>query len=317
VVLLTLALAGVQPRLVRAQQPATLDVAADRTRVTVGDRIGVNLVLRLPASAQPDFSGVERQFGDLDPLAIGLPEEQPAADGMKEVRVRYEVAAFRPGPVQLPALTVPFSGPDGEGAATSAPIAITVDSVIPPGTDPTDVRGLKPQIDLPYRAGMSTRQKLLLVGSIAVAVGVLGAGAWLWWQRRRPRPVPVAAVAVASPAEAAARAELDRIAALNLLDSGDLKTFHALIATCIRRYLSDRYGFAAFAMTTSELARRMEREGVDRWPARLVAGLLGECDAVNYAQYLPARIRAENNLSIAYEIVDITHEGAHPMTAVR
>ncbi len=297
----------------RAQEPATLEVTADRTTVTVGDRITVTLVLRLPDGVQPDFSTLDQQFGDLDVLLIGLPEERPLPGGRREVRVRYQVAAFRPGDTEVPALSVPLKGASGAaGTLTSAPIPVTVQSVLPPDQDPGDIRDLKPQIDLPYRAGLSRRAIAgMALGAVAVVLALLLA--WRWWRARTaaPRPQPAPAPVAAGP-EAAARAELDRISGLGLLEAGDLRQFHALIAACVRRYLTERFGFPAFAMTTTELARSMETYGVGRWPARLVAGLLSECDAVAYAGYRPARERAETNLAMAYEIVALTSPAPAP-----
>lgn len=303
-----LALAGTlaaRPVHVRAQPATSLNVTVDRTQVTVGDRIAVSVVARLPAAAQPDLTALEDQLRDgIDVLVIGLPEERAVDGGMKEIRIRYEVAAFRPGGVVVPALTLTFPGQDGAPVAiSSAPIPIAVASVLPPGADAADVRDLKPQIDLPFSAGVSTRQ-LIAVGAFIVTVGAVAALAGWWlWRRRRPAPVVAAPVLAALTPEDVARAELDRIAGLGLLEAGGLEQFHALLAACVRRYLSDRYGFPAYAMTTSELRGRMERLGVGRWQARLTAGLLSECDAVAYARYAPARERAENNLAMAYEVV--------------
>lgn len=306
-------LSGLAASRARAQQPATLDVSADRTKVTVGDRIAVTLVLRTPAGSQPDFGPVEQQFGDgLDVLVVGLPEQQSLPDGRAEFRVRYEVAAFQPGATQIPPLSVAFDGPGGRATASASPLPIAVASVIPPDAAPTGVRDLKPQIDLTYRAGIPGRT--IAIAVIAVLI-LLVAGAlaarWLWRRLRTAPAAPVSAVAP-SAAEATARAELDRIAALGLLDTGDVHQFHALLATCVRRYLSDHYGFPAFAMTTGELRTRMEAFGVDRWQARLAAGLLAECDAVAYAGYAPAATRAGANLAMAYEIVTVTPAPPEP-----
>lgn len=296
--------AGAPAAGVRAQQADGLSVTVDRTQVTVGDRIAVTVVLRLPAGAQPDLAALEQQFGELDVLVIGLPVEQAIAGGLKEIRIRYEVAAFRPGAARVPPLTVGFTAPDGSpAAATSAPVPLDVVSVIPPGDAADAVRDLKPQIELPFSTGTSPRTA---AAAALVAVVLVGAGllSWRLVRQRRPVPAPPAAIADASP-EAAARAELDRISALGLLESGDLEQLHALLAACIRRYLSERYGFPAFAMTTTELHSRMERHGVGRWQARLTTGLLSECDAVTYARYRPAPARAESNLAMAYEVVGL------------
>lgn len=288
----------------------TLDVTIDRARVTVGDRIAVTLVMRLPRDARPDLSTLERGMGDLDTLLVGLAEERDLPDGQKEVRVRYEVSAFRPGAIELPVLTVPYTLTDGtRGEVTSAgPRPVTVGSVLRPDNTPVDIRDLKPQIDLPYRGATSaTRITALIAAALAtIAVPAL-IGVWVLRRLRRVPPSPVPAVPVAGPADAA-RAELDRIAARDLLDAGDTREFHELLAACVRRYLAATYDIPATALTTRELGPMMERHGAGRWQARLVTGLLSECDAVAFAGAHPARARAESNLAIAYELVEASAE---------
>jgi hypothetical protein len=293
-----------------------VEVTADRNEVTVGQRIVLTVVLRLPAGSQADSTTIDQQLNDaaVDVLVIGLPEERQLGGGLKEIRIRYEVALFRPGAAQIPALTIPTLGADGtQGAVTSAPIAINVASVLPPGADAAEVRDLKPQIELPFDAGVSPRVLAAVVAFVVLGLLAVTLAGWWLWRRNMPVVEVPAAVPVALAPEAAARAELERIAGLGLLDAGDYRTYHALLAACVRRYLSDRYGFPAFAMTTSELRLHMEHEGVGRWQARLVTGLLSECDAVNYAQYTPARARAESNLSMAYEIVELPLDEVRPV----
>jgi hypothetical protein len=247
-------------------------------------------------------------------LVIGLPQERALPGGLKEIRIRYEVAFFRPGAAEIPALAMPTLGVDGvQGVVNSAPIAVNVESVLPPGADAAEVRDLKPQIELPFNARVSRRAVMAAVAFVLAVTVVAGAAIWWMWRRNMravPEPAPIA---VASSPETAARAELQRIAGLGLLDAGDFRTYHALIAACVRRFLSDHYGFPAFAMTTSELRAHMEGQGVGRWQARLVAGLLSECDAVNYARYTPARERAESNLSMAFEIVETPLDASAPL----
>jgi hypothetical protein len=93
---------------------------------------------------------------------------------------------------------------------------------------------------------------------------------------------------------------------LGLPGHAEHKAYYQLIGASIRRYLTDRYGFPAFAMSTTELETQMMKRGVGRWQARLVAGLLAQCDSVRYAEYVPAPARAEGDLTAAYEIVEIT-----------
>jgi hypothetical protein len=285
-----------------AQSPVSARAAISQDSVTVGDRIRVTVTVTLPADAQADITALEQQFGDLELLFVGLPSEKPLTDGRKEVLLTYDVAAFRTGAAQLPPLTVQVRLASGEPAsAATAALPITVNSVIPPGENPTDVRDLKPQVSLPAGGGIARRTVALIVAAVAVTLAAaLLVVRWL----RRPRVVMMPLPQAPPSPESIARAELDRIAALGLLERGDPKQFHALLAACIRRYLSDRYGFHAYAMTTTELRRSMGGYGVDRWQARLVTGLLTESDAVNFAQYVPARPRCEANLEMAYQIID-------------
>ena len=96
------------------------------------------------------------------------------------------------------------------------------------------------------------------------------------------------------------------LGAAEALIASDPVQAYRTMGTVVRGELSRRYGFPAVALTTNELARRMESEGVERWEARLVSGLLQECDAVIYAGYRPAQERREADLTTAREIVGAT-----------
>jgi hypothetical protein len=286
-----------------AQPAATFAAAVDRTTVTVGDRIHVTLTLTLPAGAQVDRTAIEQQFGPLEIIYAALPEERPLPDGRTELRLGYDAALFRVGPAELPSITATFRIPTGEsGSVASAPVPITVESVIPAGDAAAEIRDLKPQAEIARASAVNWR--LLALAALVIAAVVVLAVV-ISRRRRRPLAVPPPVESEPGSPEDTARAALDRVAALGLLDHGEVKEFHALLAQIIRRYLTERHGFPGYAMTTTELRRSMEGYGVDRWQARLVAGLLTESDAVNYAQYVPARVRCEANLEMAYQIVEL------------
>ncbi|MDZ7727711.1 MAG: hypothetical protein U5Q44_05650 [Dehalococcoidia bacterium] len=60
----------------------------------------------------------------------------------------------------------------------------------------------------------------------------------------------------------------------------------------------------ALALTTTELARRMQQEQLDRWQTRLVAGLLENCDLVVYGGFRPPEERRSADLGMAQEIME-------------
>jgi hypothetical protein len=289
---------------VLAQQPTPVTVLAglDRTQATIGDPIGLTLSVRYPATATLDAGDLGTQLAPFEVLSADPPVDQRAADGTNERRYRFKIAAYQTGQLRLPPVTVSFDLAGQPGQAQSLPLTVTIESVIPAGDKAADIRPLKPQLDLPVAMTPSLRRILTGVAAV-VALAILALVAWIFLRRRAPAVVPISEVLPTLEAEA--RAELDAIVDEGFLSGGDYRTHYARVAECIRRYISRRYGFRASALTTAELRDRMVDSGVDRWRAHLVAGLLTECDAVHYAHYLPAPARADADLQMAYEVVDM------------
>ena len=63
---------------------------------------------------------------------------------------------------------------------------------------------------------------------------------------------------------------------------------------------------------TLGLRRDMELRGTDRWHARIILGLLDECDSVKWAHYAPDANRAQRALTMAYEIVELVNTDVAP-----
>ena len=72
----------------------------------------------------------------------------------------------------------------------------------------------------------------------------------------------------------------------------------------VRGALGGRYGFPATRSRPPSCSGGWRCHGVERWQARLVAGLLEECDAVVYAGYRPAAERRQADLTMAREILE-------------
>ncbi|MCC6387282.1 MAG: hypothetical protein IT302_07875 [Dehalococcoidia bacterium] len=207
--------------------------------------------------------------------------------------IRVAVAPFTPGNLQFAAAVNVISGASVE-ARVLPPVRLSVLSTLPadaplelsPIAAPEAIGGaesplLKPAIGLGAAAGL---------------VLIAAATAWLARVVRRRlaarRPPPEEAPASPPGIEGAE----------GLLHHDPVAAYRSLAST-IRAAIGERYGFPAFALTTAELQRRMEGHGVERWQARLVSGLLEECDAVVYAGYRPAAERREHDLTMAREIL--------------
>ncbi|MPZ49662.1 MAG: hypothetical protein GEU75_10275 [Dehalococcoidia bacterium] len=270
--------------------------------LTVGDRF--RYVIKVEADSG---TTVTLAPGGLPPeLSLS---EAPAArtlakgQGRIEVTLTLEVAAFFPGPINLEPLRLSYRGSDGAtGVIETRPGVIVVESVLPSSGELTP-RDLKPQAEI----GAPPPMALYAAAAVLVVVLILVLGLLVWRQRalrRRLVAVPEPVVEALGP-EDRARAILDK-AGDAFEATGDYVAYYSDIAVTVRNYLTERFGFPAFALTTRELQEEMVRRGVDRWQARLASGLLSQCDAVVYAHYRPAHERADADLTAAYEIVEMS-----------
>ena len=287
----------------QAAPPAVTDAHLDGPAVvTVGDRLTYTITLE----AEPGTKVALAPAG-LPPSVSLIDTPQTTthflASGNVQLVMTFHLAPFVTGPTDLPALPLRYTMPDGTvGTVNAPPQTIQVQSVLPQNAANIVPRPLKPQ------ASIGTAPVTWIwpaVGAVIAAVFLLTLLA-LWRRavlKRRAAHVPPPAPVAAGP-EDLARADLDKAGA-DFGSDGDLVAYYSSIGVTVRHYLTQRYGFPAFALTTRELEAEMLRRGLDRWQVRVASGLLEQCDAVVYAQYRPAAERADADLTAAYEIVEI------------
>ena len=217
--------------------------------------------------------------------------------------------AFKPGDYTIPPMQIGWRATDGtNGTTTSESRAVHIASVLTPGD--SNLRPLKPQIELDDPAPPPFMPVLFV--ALFAALTVFGYSLVARAINARPTPVSIPTHAAPTPpADVRARAALDAIADA----TDDLPAYYAAIASTIRGYLSERFGFAAYAMTRRELERSATAAGLDRWPARLTANLLEQCDAVVFATFRPAPERVAADLTAAYEIIGLTSRVDEPPPA--
>ena len=300
------ALLAVAPQAGRAQQPpdavAAPSVTLAPATATVGDRLTLTITVEHSADVSMTGPGFGADFGGLDLVRIAPPVDAAAASGRVRTTLVYTLAAFRTGSFTVPPLALAYTTADGRaGTVATGPAAVTVRSVLAEGD--ADLRPLKPQLDIDTGAPSPVAPALF----VAVFVALTAAGYVLYGRIAATRPPPLATEvpAPAPAADADARDALDALASSGLA-AGDPVEYYARIAATVRAYLSARFDFAAYAMTRSELERGAAHAGIDRWPARLTANLLEQCDAVQFAGFLPAPERREADLTAAYEIIALT-----------
>jgi hypothetical protein len=271
--------------------PAPAPVPEVRWEVTpaaprVGDVVTARLVVRVPAGVQVRWEGVRPEF-----TGLALTGTAPAAAGPGADARAYTLAADLPGTFRLPEVAVPWSGPDGSGAATAAAVPVTVAGAFDPESPPPPA---------PAKGPVSLAPPWGLYGAVAAAaVAVLAAALYLARRRRAaPRAVPPPA-----PAVPPGRVALERLAALDP-DGMQPRVFYGALSAVARAYLEDRFGVPARARTTEEIAALVSgREGAP------VADWLAGWDLAKFARLEPPREDARAALEAVRRWVRETGQG--------
>lgn len=254
---------------------------------TVGDRVTVTLTVDSPAG-EPQFPDPGRQWGESDVLEAH-PAERIA--GGAAWRRQLVVAAFRPGPLELPAPVVRL--PDGAAARPAGPIRIEIRPLLPAEPEPVEPKPAAPPVALPRDPAFWWL--LALLGGLVLALG-----GWLveLERRRRAATRPVREV---PPLE-----ELE--AALGGLGPGSAaEPGHAVLSLALRRYLGRSLAFHAAESTTSEIQRELAARRLDTSLIKGAVHLLRDCDGVKFArrpttgEELTRRVAATRELAAAVE----------------
>ena len=269
----------------------------------VGDRLTLTIVIDHDAGTTVEGPDETADFGDAELIEIGEPSTEQIVNSERErTTLRYTLAAFTTGSSEVPRLELAWRSETERGTLRTLGVPYTIDPVVAP-TDNT-LRPLKAQMELPQPAP----PPYVPATFVLMMAGLTAFGYWLVRRTISVQPPPLRPIAQPQPPPThaeIARGRLDELAAFGLNQS-DPAEYYARLAAITREYLSDRFGFPAYAMTRREMEREMRRHGIDRWPARLTANLLEQCDAVEFARFRPAAERRSHDLDAAYEIVQLT-----------
>ena len=284
----------------RAQASVSATSAVDRRSITIGDPILLTVTVEADLGYQVSPPAVVRTIGDLEVLKALPAQESRQLRGGTRVAFRYRITSFQLGDHAVPPFAVEYVGPGGvRGAARTAEIEISVKSVLRAGEDASDIKPLKPQLELP--GGLQSR--LLSLAEASAATLVLALPVMLVYRaarRRRRRRLP------REPEHTPARrtmAELRRIADLRLPEKDRYPEHYELLAGALRRYVLEQFGLPAPQRTPRELRAEMERAGVDRRQATTIYEILRESERVRFQRQMPYPRHAQEALRGAAEVL--------------
>ncbi len=275
-----------------AQEATGDSVTIDRQQARIGEQARLEIDVSVPAGSTAELDPASESWAGVEVVRVA--NQRVTSEGDRDIyHFEVVVAGFLPGQQSFaPAVNV-ISGTDIQPRQLPLVTWEVVETL--PADAPLELTPLDPPVAI--GGAESPWLRPAIAAGVVVGVALLALLAWLlgrWLVRRlrrqRPRPVlePLGPPLL-SNAEA--------------LMAADPVAAYRELAAIVRHFVAREHRFPAYALTTDELRQRMEAEGVDRWQARLVAGLLENCDSVVYAGYRPAMERREADLDIAREIV--------------
>lgn len=208
-------------------------------------------------------------------------------------RIVYRVRPFLPGKEEIGAFQVHFARPKAELIIASAPVPLTIASLLP-GKKAT-LNDIAPPMAmanyLPYyfAAGGLLLVLLLFVG----------------WRRLRKAkkeklPPPV-------PPHQLAHQDLDRLLASGLLDQGELAVFFRELSDILRHYIEARFSVRAPEQTTEEFLQAMAATPAFRLEDRaLLQDFLTHCDLIKFARLEPTMQEGRDRLQLCRRFIDET-----------
>ncbi|MGH2492594.1 MAG: hypothetical protein ACRDF9_13940, partial [Candidatus Limnocylindria bacterium] len=191
-----------------AADPVNAAATLDRTTITVGDPAFLTVYADAEAGYQVSDPTIARTVGDLEVLEVLPSGRSTRPGGTLRWTFRYRVTAWVVGDLSVPPIEIPYVGPNGTtGISVTAPLVLKVATVIRDGEDTSDVKPLKPQLDLPE--ALAARLSRIALGVMGVAAFTALAGVIFWMLLRRRERTP--AEERLTPVQRALR-ELDALA---------------------------------------------------------------------------------------------------------
>jgi hypothetical protein len=290
---LPLALAGAAA----AADPVNAAAALDRATITVGDSAFLTVYADADAGYVVADPTIAHTIGDLEVLEVLPSGRSTRSGGIARWTFRYRVTGWVVGDLGVPPIQIPYNGPNGvAGVALTGPLVLHIATVIRDGEDTSDIKPLKPQLDLPD--ALATRLGRIALGVVAVAAFTALAGFIFWVLLQRREHVAAERL---TPVQRTLR-ELDALAEQRLPEKGKTAEHYELLTASLRRYAVQRFGIDP-GRTTRELRAALERAGVDRTQAAAIYEILREGDEVRFRHAVPYPAHAQNAVRAALEVV--------------
>ncbi len=141
-----------------------------------------------------------------------------------------------------------------------------------------------------------------------LVAAALAAAAYAAWKARKNRAIDAPSVIVAPPVppETAAENAIAELEASGLWERGEHATFYLRLTDILRAYLEARYGEAATAMTSAEVARLVKSREPDLRASATAREVLSRADLVKFARIKPSASEGPDDVGLVRALISAT-----------
>lgn len=253
----------------------SIEIKASRPGIVIGDSLSIFCTVTLPDSVQAGEPYLKDKSLFIDTQKQWTKEEKTPS-GKGTVRRTYGFLTYihsadtlKVGPFVLDFVT--GSGRGGE--ALSNVLEIRAAGVAEKADAPP--RPNRAPLGIPAK-GFPGWLLLLILLVLASAI------AWYILKRRKKK---VSAPVITGPMDE--MEEFERIRALHLLESGQVKELYLMVSTAMRGFIHRNMGFEAMYSTTEEIKRTLARKTGYGEVADSFREIFEESDMVKFAKYIP------------------------------
>jgi hypothetical protein len=291
-------LAALATPLAGQSQQSQILAQVEKKVIHLGDPVELHITLLRPEKSQALWPAWESSLGEWVVRKKSQAPATPKQAGWVIEDMSLEITAYKLGELEIPAVGVEVRQPDGRilHLQTNS-IRMKIDSLLL--SSDKDLRGIKPQADLPrdYQWVWWTTSLLLLLSL---------AGYWLYRRLKRKSGGELTPVPMEQSPDEEARKAIEKLEARNLIRRGLIKEYYFELSEIVKRYLGRRLKIPSLERTTEEFAFDLEHSQL-LWDQRqIVRRFLEDCDLVKFARYAPSDGEIANIRQGALGIIERT-----------
>jgi len=288
---------------------------ADRTSVSIGDRVLVTYSARIPVGATLTLDALVTPAPDegaRPPGGAVLEFENPAPASMVKSKTgdffewsqTVALFPFAAGAVQVPGPHYTFEESSSGRRLDVRPPAVelTVSSRLPKDKKPEEIA---PKADKGIRIPAIPAK---VWAALAAAVALVAGLAWWAIARRRRRTAAGEPAAPAMPPGEELLAGLARLAPIAETLGDDARGFYSDLTHAVKRYLERTTGDPVLEWTTFETVRQLREKGFDLRADVALPDLLASADRVKFGKVAATRDEALEALARARRLHDHVEE---------